>query len=320
MNRHLIIASGGIVVLGLALFVRLDDAGQTLPTAGTWAPERAIEAPSTDASARALPATPTATVPAISDRDLVAEIITELGRLNTLGPAAKGAVDDHLHQLRERLTSANVAEVARSLTSPELVSPVGTVVLEQWMAVDPSAAGSWISAHPAATDHHAWLVAQTLSGQPALFIAFCEGLDDSEWSHTFLDYSGRELLQRSPAAAVLLAESLPPGERRTQLLQTIAHDWMLHDPASARAWINHLGETTLRHQLVLVGAQSHASNDPLGALEWLLAQEVSDDVTMASIRAVARTWLHTADPEATARIDALLAASSGAAAAAVRSP
>lgn len=312
MNKFLTVAEGSTAALGLMLFLHSYNAGPLLaPATAPRLIDRTAAGHPSPASVTSLHAVDARASGSSFDDGPVASAIAELRRLNGMGPAAKGAIDDQTHHLRGLLTPTNVAEIARSLSRQELGSPLGTIVLERWLAMNPNAASTWIAAQPGATDHHAWLVAKALTRQSELLPAFCERLELSSWAQAFLDHSSRELLRESPVAAASLAESLTPGERQTRLFETIACDWMLRDPSSAREWIHGVADPVLRHRLVMVGAQSHASTDPLGAFEWLLAQSPAEIVLSESIRTIARLWLHTADPKTAAQINHLLAMADG---------
>lgn len=242
-----------------------------------------------------------------SEHYLVMEVVADLRRVSRVGPAAKDEIDEQTGRLRTLLTPANAAQVARALSSQELATPIGTTVLEAWLAGDSDAASAWIAAQPGTTEHHAWLVAEALTQQPEKWVALYETLGTDSWTQAFLDYSSRELLRSNPGAAVSVAESLTPGERQTHLFETIAGDWMVRDPDAARAWINRVDDPVLRQRLVAVGAPSYASINPLGALEWLLAQSPGNTVPQEPLRTIAGIWRHTANPATVAWLNDLLA-------------
>jgi hypothetical protein len=190
--------------------------------------------------------------------------------------------------------------MVRSLRPEELTTQLGTTALEAWLNTDPMAASTWIASQPAATENHAWLVAHVLAQHPEALGEFCDTLGADRWAQAFLDHATREVLHKSPAAAVSFASSLPPGERQTRLFETIACDWMNRDPSAARPWISAVPDPVLRQRLVAIGAESYASAAPLPALEWLLDRSPPDDLPQQSIETIVGIWRETAPEEASA--------------------
>jgi hypothetical protein len=291
MKRVWLGLPAGVVAVGLAL----------------WSPERCLQRQENRVAEPVV-----ATIPATA-LQRTGSVESEAGALRTQfhslwrsEPWARGKIDELLSAWRALLARSDPAAAVRSLSVEELVTPFGTAALEAWLALDSAAASAWIAVQPGATDHQAWLVAETLTRQPQVFAAFCRGLDQDSWAERFLDHSSRVLVRESPAAAALLAESLSPGERQTRVFETIASDWMLRDPDAAQAWIHGVADPALRHRLIAVGAQSYASTDPLSALEWLLAQSSIDAALQEPVQTIAGIWRHTASPEMIDSLDYLV--------------
>jgi hypothetical protein len=240
-------------------------------------------------------------------RDAVERFRTNFQHLDSLGPAAKGEVDELLSNFRETLSRSNIEATARSLPPQDLAAPLGNVVLEAWLAFDPVNASAWIAARPDHTDTHAWLVAHELTQQPAILAHFCKGVGTDEWAQTFLDYASRDLLQANPPAALALAQSMVSGPRQARVLDSIAADWMDRQPSAAGAWISTLRDPDLHERIVAVGAASYASQNPPAAIEWLLAQSPADSISSPTLQAIIKIWLEVSPNQAAAWLHLLSA-------------
>lgn len=170
-----------------------------------------------------------------------------------------------LQELLAYVTDANVEDIVKSLSGPELDTTFGLEALRRWMRVDPIVAADWLGARSDRHDAHVWIVATELARDNDALDGFIQLTADASWKQGVLHHAGRELADRDPVKAITLATLLPPGNERTDLLETTIYSWAYADSVAARNWLSAQPPSDQRTRLEGIAAKALSIKYPTHA-------------------------------------------------------